>query len=64
MYLSIGAEQKYGKQDTAPTLKGKSHAELAAIREQMKRDGLIDEEVDLKHEQMKSRYGAIEGGTK
>jgi len=63
MYLSIGAEQKYGKNDAPPTLKGKSHAELAEIREQMIRDGLIDDEPDQRHEEMKSRYGAIEGGT-
>lgn len=42
MYHKIGVELKYGKADDKPTMIGKSYDELAAIKEEMTEQGLIE----------------------
>ena len=64
MYHNLGLEIKYPAPEDAdgkPSLKNKSHAEIKAIREQMRRDGLIDEQAksDEAKAQWRDKYGDV-----
>jgi predicted transcriptional regulator len=61
MYHSLGYEMKNGKADNKPTLKNMSYSQLKEYRDELKRQGLIDEraESNKKKEQYRAKYGAV-----
>lgn len=61
MYLNIGTEQKHGKSEGRPSLIGKSHGELAAFRQELIEQGLIDkQEKEINENDLKNKYGVTD----